>query len=288
LAEDIRIKTGAKTNRKTRRLIQRLGMAGWGHLTFFWMEASHERPDGILHGWTVDDVELAAEWTGEPGKFVEALLNIGFLEKTDDGIFVIHDWPEHQPFIAEEPVRRAQAARAARSRWCKSCKSANSGGPPCEEHAVSMQTAMRFPKSAMPPPTLLPSNHPSNQPTEVRDPENPPVGVVSPAQVVELWNSTVDKKLPHVRELTPKREKHLRARLRPDRDLRWWSTLFARVLASSFLTGAGDRDWRADFDFVIRSEDVVARILEGSYEGGGKGQRPKAHYDNRYRRGGPS
>ena len=45
-----------------------------------------------------------------------------------------------------------------------------------------------------------------------------------------------------------------------------------RVAASSFCNGAGDRGWKADFDWILGAE-TVPRVMEGKYDnrkGGGK------------------
>ena len=97
-------------------------------------------------------------------------------------------------------------------------------------------------------------------------------GALSPARVVDLWNETVNGVLPHVRALTPGREKHIKARLVSDAERQkpeWWVALFKRVAESAFCLGENKHKWRADIDFVIRSEDQIARILEGKYDGAG-------------------
>lgn len=162
-AEDIRIKVSARTNRKVKRLIARYGMAGWGHLTFLWMEASQERAKGKLFGWTEEDVELAAEWKGPPGEFCQALLNIGFLDRDDEKVLTLHDWDFHQPhvYLFEEASERAR--HAADVRWGKAPKSPKSRSAVSESHAGGMQHAM-----------LLPPTLPTNQPVHLATPPASP------------------------------------------------------------------------------------------------------------------
>ena len=44
---------------------------------------------------TSEDVEIAAQWTLEPGVFVPALVEVGYLDGAE-GSYKIHDWPIHQ------------------------------------------------------------------------------------------------------------------------------------------------------------------------------------------------
>lgn len=90
---------------------------------------------------------------------------------------------------------------------------------------------------------------------------------VSPSRVVAIWNETCSRVLPKVEKLTEERRRKLKSRLAADghRDEAWWRAYFGRIRASPFLRGENDRGWRADFDWAIRSETVVARVLEGRY-----------------------
>jgi hypothetical protein len=96
------------------------------------------------------------------------------------------------------------------------------------------------------------------------------------AQMVLAWNDICgNKDLPKVIQLTEKRKKHMRARLK-ERPLKDWISIFKKVAATPFLTGQNDRGWKADFDWVM-NPDNVAKILEGKYDcnrskgGGGSG-----------------
>lgn len=102
--------------------------------------------------------------------------------------------------------------------------------------------------------------------------DEPPDGAplpITPERVAEIWNEVCGDVLPRVTKLTPNRRKHIRARIVADksRDEQWWRSYFGRIRASPFCCGDNDRDWRADIDFAVRSEDVVVRVLEGKYDG---------------------
>jgi hypothetical protein len=107
-----------------------------------------------------------------------------------------------------------------------------------------------------------------------------------PERVVELWNDLCSPPLPRVSRLTDDRRRRLKARLsersrdQPPRDEVWWQAYFRRIVASPFCRGDGSRGWVADFDWAIRSETVVARVLEGKYDGGGVNREPLSGRDS--------
>lgn len=56
----------------TRRLNKELGPEGVISLLKLLAWAAENRPNGYLEGMDETDIELVAEWNGEPGKFGEA------------------------------------------------------------------------------------------------------------------------------------------------------------------------------------------------------------------------
>lgn len=80
MATDARISTGLPTHPKTKKLVRRLGGdAGWRLVCLFLWAAAH-RSDGILSNMSDEDIELAAEWHGQAGSFVTALVDVGFIK----------------------------------------------------------------------------------------------------------------------------------------------------------------------------------------------------------------
>lgn len=55
---------------------------------------------------------------GMPAGFGEILIKEGWVDVAANGSLVIHDWVEHQPYLARANERRARARAAARARWC--------------------------------------------------------------------------------------------------------------------------------------------------------------------------
>lgn len=87
--------------------------------------------------------------------------------------------------------------------------------------------------------------------------------------IVDLYHETLPD-LPRVKIITKQRKAALRARWNTSnrtKSLDWWLEYFVVVKSTPFLMGANDRNWRADFDFLI-TESKFAKIVEGGYQRG--------------------
>lgn len=86
--------------------------------------------------------------------------------------------------------------------------------------------------------------------------------------IVDLYHKTLPE-LPQVFKLTEKRKSHIRQRWHNDLiDLDDWTKYFTAIRKSDFLMGRvkTDRNWRADFDFLILEKTVIS-VAEGKYRG---------------------
>ena len=81
-------------------------------------------------------------------------------------------------------------------------------------------------------------------------------------QIVQLYNDTCVS-LPHVRSLTDKRKKAIKARLKKY-SLSDFQKCFSMAEASGFLKGQNNRGWQANFDWLINESNMV-KVLEGNY-----------------------
>src|SRR5689334_11616671 len=100
---------GLQKHPKFRRLVHTLQLPVpyvVGLLECLW-DVAYECGDPILGD--VIDVELAAQWPGDPGTFCEALLmcggegRAGFIDHREDGMYAVHDLFHHAP---EYVIRR--------------------------------------------------------------------------------------------------------------------------------------------------------------------------------------
>lgn len=120
MTADIRIATDLTTHPKTRLLIRRVGERAFRALLTLWSYAANNRHDGDLSGMGDDAIAAASDWPEDraASEWVQALADVGFLDATDTG-YVLHDWVESQPWIAERQQRREHARELARMRWDK-------------------------------------------------------------------------------------------------------------------------------------------------------------------------
>jgi hypothetical protein len=84
------------------------------------------------------------------------------------------------------------------------------------------------------------------------------------ADVFEYWNKIIEK--PKVQKLSDSRKAKLRKRLKDETFAANWRSIIDRIAASRFLSGVNDRNWRADFDWLIENDHNYLKVLEGKYD----------------------
>jgi hypothetical protein len=88
------------------------------------------------------------------------------------------------------------------------------------------------------------------------------------SEVLELWKIKCSK-LPQIRKWTSDRQKHLIARIREEEERqvsKFWEDFFEQVSRSDFLNGKNRESFRANLDWLIRSESNITKVLEGNYD----------------------
>ena len=94
----------------------------------------------------------------------------------------------------------------------------------------------------------------------------PPKGErVNYKAVVELFNETCPS-LPKVRDLTDQRRRAIKARIMEGNTAEDFREVFAKVQASSFLTGKNG-GWKCGFDWILKPSNWQ-KIKEGNYDDG--------------------
>lgn len=82
-------------------------------------------------------------------------------------------------------------------------------------------------------------------------------------EIVKLYNETCVS-LPAVHSLSDARKKSIKDRL-STYSVDDFSTLFKKAEASSFLKGKNNRNWQANFDWLIKDGNM-AKVLDGNYD----------------------
>jgi hypothetical protein len=140
---DIRVSLGFFDHRKTRRLARELGPDAPLRLIQLWCWTARHAPTGVLVDITIDEIEAAAAWRGEAGKFHSAIRRIKFLDRQGRH-WAIHDWVDWNPYAAEEPNRVEDGRMGAHIRHhvqkgiskpdtCRFCRGAAGDEEPVQE-----------------------------------------------------------------------------------------------------------------------------------------------------------
>ena len=77
-----------------------------------------------------------------------------------------------------------------------------------------------------------------------------------------LTNCTL---LPEIKDLTDKRKISIKARWKKYYDLSIFENLFKKANSSAFLTGDNDKNWTANFDWLLNENNMI-KVLEGNYD----------------------
>ena len=229
-----------------------------GLLTSFWLWALDNAPSGSLVGISNRNIARAAQWNKEPDTFVEAMKSAGFLDITEDGTLEIHDWYEYagklidQREAEKQRSRRRRAAAAADRRTT----AGQSEGQPTDKPENSQQEAGG----------ILHQTTPEQTTPEKKDlpPKGGESAAVNYSTIVGLYHQ-ICTSYPKLRKLTDGRKRAIAARWKEyGQDLNTFRELFEKAEASPFLKGRNDRNWTADFNWLMNSGNM-AKVLEGKY-----------------------
>src|SRR5262249_38664400 len=101
---------------KTRRLVKRLGRDADVLPIRLWCYVGKHYPStGELPDHCAEDVEAEVSWRGRRGQAVEAMIEVGLIEKIENG-FRVHDWMEWSGHLKSFKER---AKKGAKARWAK-------------------------------------------------------------------------------------------------------------------------------------------------------------------------
>ncbi len=170
---DIRINTTFRDHRKRKRLIRRLGHKGVVALLDLWLVTADNNPDGLLSGYTNEDIADDSGWDGEPDEFVNALRDTGFLDTTANG-YKLHNWEDHQQWVISAEARRIKARNAAKKRWQNLASDDATGNAPSMPQAMLNDESSNAPNLTQPNQDLTktqpnpPPPFPPTAPTEGR------------------------------------------------------------------------------------------------------------------------
>lgn len=185
-----------------------------------------------ITGTDIDTVRVATE----------LFLKLGLMEKWDDGtLFMV----EVQNMVGSET---ASARRVRKYREKKKIQKLETKALLCDGDETKCNTEIEIDKELE---------------IDKEKEELPP----TPYEKIKTLYNTFCLSLPQVRAMSEKRKRHLRARWRQFAcDLTAFEEVFRKVEASEFCKGKNDRGWRADFDWLIKNDHNMVKVLEGKYD----------------------
>jgi len=145
VANDFRLQVGFLTHPKTRLLKRYCGADGvLGMISLIeFCAMNNSRCTGDLAGMTNDEIEAAADWQGISGELIAGLEKAKFLDGQND-CWKIHDFEEHNPWVAGSKRRSESAKHAARMRWAcdpHTIRNAPSPSPSPSPHQSAIELA---------------------------------------------------------------------------------------------------------------------------------------------------
>lgn len=105
------MKLGTTELPKFKRLKKRLKLSTWGAvgiLECLWNFTCRSAPAGNIGKHSNEDIALAIDWDEDADELINALVDCGWLDKSDAHRLVVHDWEEHCPtWIKGNNARRS-------------------------------------------------------------------------------------------------------------------------------------------------------------------------------------
>ena len=247
---------------KTNKLARLLGVSRptvVGHLHYLWWWALDFAQDGILSKYDGDDVAEAMEWEGDSGVLLAAMVESGYLDETENGL-MIHDWGDY----AGKLMERREKDRARKKKAAEKLRAAyeirgSSSGTDAESAETLTESLVTVPNSTVPNSTV-----PIDP--EGEEPAAPAAEATPYKAIVDLYHE-ICISYPKLRQISESRKKAIAARWKEYKhNLETFRELFTRAEASPFLKGKNKRNWTADFNWLMNSENM-AKVLEGNYTG---------------------
>lgn len=114
--KDVRLGTNYPDHPKIRKLEKRLGAEGIRSHVFLLCYVARITPSGTLKDMDSEDIEIAARWKGQPGQFVDTLVDLRLLDRNGE-TFSVHNWPHHNFYCVTTAARSRSARRSAIIGW---------------------------------------------------------------------------------------------------------------------------------------------------------------------------
>lgn len=68
-----------------------------GLLELLWISTAKNAPRGDIGKFTNEEIAIGCYWEQDPDEFVDALIECGWLDESEEHRLVVHDWSDHAP-----------------------------------------------------------------------------------------------------------------------------------------------------------------------------------------------
>lgn len=240
-----------------------------GLLVSFWLWALDNAPSGSLANIRNHIIAAAAQWDGDPDAFVSAMARAGLLCSTPEGL-EINDWYEYTGKLIDQreaEKNRGRRRRAAAAAAADSVQETSDGRPAdVQKKSDGREEKSRVDKSR------------EDKSREEETREDPQAADAAPTfeqtpykAIITLYHELCPS-YQKLRTVNDKRKKAISARWKEHgQNLEVFKELFIKAEASLFLKGKNPRNWAADFNWLLNSENM-AKVLEGKYDNEKGGQ----------------
>lgn len=209
---------------------------------------------GDLSGLKLPRIAEGAGWTGDPESFMKALISCGLVDVSGK----LAEWESEHGHMLRERDRK---------------RSVRNGTLPARDAAREVKKdPARDPARGLP---RDPSDDAAREVARIRTdyrtdglsdgpttPPSPPRGADPVDQLFDRFEELAGKwHLPRPSKRTPGRRAKARSRI-AEGILESWSEIEAAVAALPWTRGEGDRAWRLDFDYLVKSEDAWRKLIE--------------------------
>ena len=265
--------SNARNSEKLIRLRMRHKAAGYG-VFFMILERLREEPNYM----SVKDYNVIAFDLREDASLIKSVVeDFGLFVFTEDGkYFYSESFSRRMGIKDDEKAKRSEAGKKGMARrWANAEKSAEN---PSENNTVitmlsendnnSVTTVENSITSKVKKSKVKNNKEKSPKGDTKKDELSLPAPVKNePVDFVGLqsyFNETFKGKLPMVANMTEARRKAVKARIAEyNKDTVF--LVLQKVLASPFLLGCNDRNWKCDFDWIFKAANFT-KILEGNYD----------------------
>jgi hypothetical protein len=125
-----------------------------GLLELLWAGTAKNCPQGDIGRFENIDIAVICDWEGDPDKLINALVDCGWLDVSDDHRLVVHDWHEHAPTWVKGNLASSKKSFASRS---EIEVDETKDGPKDAAKEVAKDGAKEGAKEGAKPPTTKPS-----------------------------------------------------------------------------------------------------------------------------------